>query len=208
MKITSAAKKTQEQTYGDAVPLTGESPEARVRRMYAAACGPLMAWLQEEAGLRGHQVQEMARELGVTSGYISQLKSGIRRVEHISGEFAVACARYLGVPAVVVKILSGKIAMSDFVWPHQDEEVVVTRAFARMMTDPVVKLSLSEPSNAYSMEVKRALVMLYAESSGQDVLGLRELPSLVQWLLRATESHNSAEVERDAVASGQLLLNA
>lgn len=197
MNPIASVKKTQDKSNTCATKSMDESPDARVRRMYAAACGPLMAWLQEEAGHRGHQLQDMARELGVTSGYISQLKSGLRRVEQISSEFAVACARYLGVPPVVVKIVSGKIAMSDFLLPHQDEGVLVNRAFARMMSDPVVKLSISEAADTYSLEVKKALVTLYAENSNQDILGLRELPNVVRWLQRATFSHNEAEVEQE-----------
>mgnify|MGYP003387465908 CR=1 FL=1 len=179
-----------------ASPTVEETPEARVRRMYAAEGGPLLAWLQEEAASRGHRMQDMAQALGVTSGYIHQLKSGLRRVEHISAEFAASCARYLGVPTVVVKIISGKITMNDFLWPHQDEEVLVNRAFSRMIENPAGKLRLSPAAGSHSLEVKKALVAMYAEVTGEDLFGLYELPDVVRLLLRATAEHNDAEVEK------------
>lgn len=49
----------------------------------------------------------MARELGVTYGYVSQLRIGLRNVATISKTFATSCARFLGVAPAVVLLLSG-----------------------------------------------------------------------------------------------------
>lgn len=89
-----------------------ETPTERVERLYAEDGGPLLGWLMDEAQLRGQLLNEMASALGVTYGYINQLRNGIRKVSHISNEFARSCANYLGVPTVVVKLVSGTMAFT------------------------------------------------------------------------------------------------
>lgn len=91
-----------------------ESAEGRVRRLYAHQGGPLIGWLWDEARRRGIELQQMAAELGVTYGYIHQLRTGIRRTSAISHDFAAACGEFLGVPTVVVLLLAGYLTMSDF----------------------------------------------------------------------------------------------
>lgn len=172
-----------------------ETREARVRRLYSAPGGALMGWLFDEALARGHHHQELARQLGVTVGYIYQLRNGVRQVSHISHEFAAACASYLMVPAVVVKLVSGLIRMSDFAWPNVSEEELVERAFQRLRSDPVVMAALPQSLESLSYEARRALVILYSEVSCQDFFSLREVPEAVRWLQRAAVLHDESEAE-------------
>lgn len=181
-------------------PVTGnlgsvETREARVRRLYTAPGGALMGWLFDEALARGQHQQELARQLGVTVGYLHQLRSGLRQVSAISHDFAAACASYLLVPTVVVKLISGQIRMSDFAWPNVSEEELVERAFQRLRTDPVVMAALPEHIEALSYEARRALVILYSEVSCQDFFSLREVPEAVRWLQRAAVLHNESEAD-------------
>lgn len=172
-----------------------ECAPSRVARLYASDGGPLIAWLLDEARVRGQQLQDLSRELGVTSGYINQLRNGIRQTAQISHDMSVACARYLGVPAVVVKVVSGQIRMGDFVWPHQTEEQLVERAFQRMLLDATVRPSLPARAHQLSFEAKKALVLLYMDGASQDVLGLHRLPEVVRWLQRAVLIHDESEGE-------------
>ena len=170
-----------------------ETPKDRVERLYAEDGGPLLGWLMDEAQLRGQLLNEMASALGVTYGYINQLRNGIRKVSHISNEFARSCANYLGVPTVVVKLVSGSISLSDFAWPAVDEDMVVERAFQRMLSDPNVRPSL--PRNAHKLPVpaKRAMVMMYAYITGVNIFGARQLPDIVHCLQRAAIVHDGHE---------------
>lgn len=172
-----------------------ESREARVRRLYSAPGGALMGWLFDEALARGHQQQELARHLGVTVGYLHQLRNGLRQVNHISHDFAAACASYLMVPAIVVKLVSGLIRMSDFAWPNVSEQELVERAFKRLRADPVVMAALPESLDSLSYDARRALVILYSEVSCQDFFALREVPEAVRWLQRAAVVHNESEAD-------------
>ena len=174
-------------------PASSETPKERVERLYAEDGGPLLGWLMDEAQLRGQLLNEMASALGVTYGYINQLRNGIRKVCNISNEFARSCANYLGVPTVVVKLVSGSISLSDFAWPALDEDMVVERAFQRMLTDPNVRPSLPRHAQKLPVAAKRAMVMMYADITGVDLFGVRQLPDIVHWLQRAAILHDGHE---------------
>lgn len=170
-----------------------ETAEERVTRLYAAPGGPLIGWLFDECRQRGQEYQEMAADLGVTYGYINQLRSGLRQTRHISDDFAVRCARYLGVPPVVVKMVAGRLPMSDFVCPRQSEETFLERAVAQMVEDPVVRAAMPNDLQTVPLAAKRALVSLYAEISGRDIYRGHQLPEIVRWLQRAAVIHDESE---------------
>jgi len=172
-----------------------ETREQRVARLYAFPGGPLMGWLYDECRRRGQELRQMAEALGVTYGYINQLRSGLRLTRHISDDFAVSCARYLGVPPVVVKMVAGRIPMSDFVQPHEPVEEAMDRAMACMLDDPIARHVLPADLSALSVEAKQGLVALYIEATGRDVLGARQLPELVRWLQRAATIHDESAGE-------------
>lgn len=92
-----------------------EDPSERWKRIYRTSSEPLMAWLLDEAVSRKMDVSALARELGVTTGYLAQLHSGVREPANISRDFAAACGVYLGVPAVVVQVVAGHLTLLDFV---------------------------------------------------------------------------------------------
>lgn len=82
--------------------------------------GILLAMLIQRANELGHQLGDMAKELGVTYGYISQLRSGLRKTHQISDTFATSCALYLGTPRMSVLLASGRVKPEDvFGDPHE-----------------------------------------------------------------------------------------
>jgi hypothetical protein len=176
-------------------PPKDESPKERVERIYRQAGGPLLGWLGDEAHKRGQTTKEMAETLGVTYGYFLQLCNGIRSTESAPQEFYVACSRYLGVPAVVCKLLAGNIRMSDFLFRAESEDDEVDRAFRKMMEDPTARSLLPSDTTAFSTEAKRAIVLMYTESAGQDILGVRQLPDIVHWLQRAAVQFDEASYQ-------------
>lgn len=92
-----------------------ESDAERWKRLYRAPGGPLIAWLLEEMVKREIDLHQLAEELGITVGYLSQLHSGIREPANISRDFAAACGAFLRVPSVVVLVVSGSLTLLDFV---------------------------------------------------------------------------------------------
>ncbi|TVT50493.1 MAG: hypothetical protein FHP94_03145 [Denitromonas halophila] len=179
-----------------------ESAEQRVQRLYSAKGGPLISWLFDEARARGMQINAMADQLGVTYGYINQLRSGIRDTAAIGQGFAEACGRFLGVPPVVVKLLGGRIVLSDFVAPNESEEQLVGRAFRAMLEDPVARKCLPADVNGLPADARRALVLMYVESSGNVLFQLDSLPVMLKHL------HSAALVHGENLRLSEKLKNA
>ena len=167
-----------------------ESAQERVSRLYKAEGGALIAWLQDEARRRQIDMQAMAREIGVTYGYINQLRTGFRKTSQISHDFAASCAEFLGVPTVVVLVLSGFLTMSDFAVRAEPEEVMLDRAMRFVQDDPVVRSSIPVDLSRLSTDAKRAVALMYAEVSGKDVFQTHRLPEMVRWLQRAALEHD------------------
>lgn len=172
-----------------------ETKSERVERFYQEPGGALMGWMFDEARLRGMTLNEMAAALGVTYGYINQLRNGIRKTEDIAHDFCVACARYLGVPTIAIKIVAGVVRMSDFLHPTESEEDAVERAIRHIQDDPVIRQAVPVDLSALSFEAKKVVVLLYTETSSQDVFGLKELPAIVHWCQRAAVLHDDRTFE-------------
>ncbi|MEO7032112.1 MAG: hypothetical protein ABI351_01135 [Herbaspirillum sp.] len=170
-----------------------ESNEERVQRLYNSDGGPLVGWLFDEARRRRQDYKMMARELGVTYGYINQLRTGMRSPAQISQEMAEACGRYLGVPTVVVKLVCGSLRMSDFASRQENKEEVIERGLRQIQDDLRVRKLLPCNLHELSFEAKEAIVMLYAQTAGHDVMGLNELPGMLQLLQRAAVIHDENE---------------
>lgn len=175
-----------------------ETKSERVERLYKAPGGPLIGWLYDECRKRNTDFRDMAAALGVTYGYINQLRSGLRKTESISHDFAHACSRYLGIPTVVVKLLAGSIRLTDFQYPEESEAQAIDRSLRLMMEDPKVKAVLPAEPGVLTLEAKRALVMMYSEVSSADFFHTRELPNMVFWLQRAAALHDEAEFQAAA----------
>jgi transcriptional regulator with XRE-family HTH domain len=98
--------------------------------------GMLLAALIRMANESGHQMAEMAKEMGVTYGYINQLRNGTRQVNQISDDFANACALYLGIPRLTVLMLAGRLTPEDI---YESRDLIVEeipRAMRYICDDP------------------------------------------------------------------------
>ncbi|MCB2027644.1 MAG: hypothetical protein KDH18_02540 [Rhodoferax sp.] len=169
-----------------------ETDQVRAQRIHKSPGGPLMGWLLDTCNARGGNMQKMAKELGVTPGYIKQLCNGVRRTQDISAEFCKACSRYLVTPRIAVMVVAGVISLEDFIHPEETEKAAVERAMRHIANDPQMALAVPENLDALPFEAKRALALMYVETSTQDVFGLRQLPALVHWLKVAVREHGDA----------------
>ncbi len=71
--------------------LVSDSRVARIGRIYNSEGGPLIGWLFDEARLRNQNLKEMSKELGVTFGYINQMRKGQRHAQNMSQKMTRAC---------------------------------------------------------------------------------------------------------------------
>lgn len=173
--------------------LVSESKVARIGRIYNSEGGPLIGWLFDEARLRNQNLKEMSKELGVTFGYINQMRNGQRHAQNMSQKMTKACADYLGIPPIVVMLLSGAISMRDFVLKHESEEQLIDRTIRKIQNDPQVRQSVPERLLDLPLDAKKAMVAMYGEVAGFDIFNVRRLPTILNGLQRAAIAHDENE---------------
>lgn len=178
-----------------------ESKVGRIGRIYNSEGGPLIGWLFDEARLRNQNLKEMSQELGVTFGYINQIRSGQRHAQNMSQKMTKACADYLGVPPIVVMLLSGAISMKHFVLRHESEEQLIDRTIRKIQNDPQVRQSVPERLLDLPLNAKKAMVAMYGEVAGFDIFNVGRLPTILNGLQRAAIAHD----ENEFIAGGNLI---
>lgn len=158
---------------------------------FHAPGGTFTALLLKAANLRGHQLGEMARELGVTYGYIAQLRHGHRDTQHISREFAGAVARYLSdafgkpIPPILVMLIAGRIRIADWLPAGDAGHERIRRGLERLASDPMVGGMMPQAVWEAEPGVQQFLLSLYEEVAVDDSLESHRLPGLLEELLNA-----------------------
>lgn len=132
----------------------------------------LLAMLYAKARAEGLQTQELAQRLDVPPAYLGQLRSRDAHVEHISREFAQACAKFLGMPLIFVMVAAGQLREQDFRGPV-DESVLVRQALNTVLLDPAYGPLLPPSLLEQDEPIQRAFVILYERASGKRLLGGR-----------------------------------
>jgi transcriptional regulator with XRE-family HTH domain len=175
----------------------GKEPTAVARRRTVSAVRvedpPLVRALLKEANRRGQQQQEMAETLGCTYGYISQLRGGLRKTEHIGQDFAERAADYLGVPPAVVKLLAGRVTARDFVWPQRSAEEQLAECMDVLRDDPIVGAYVPPELAEAAPAVQQFVWQLYTECTGLQPLATRALPQVLEYLQRAALNEQKFE---------------
>ncbi|MFC7409510.1 hypothetical protein [Hydrogenophaga atypica] len=77
-----------------------------------------------------------------------------------------------------------------------------------MLNDPSVRHSLPHRPHLLPVDAKRALVSLYADTTGVDLFGVRQLPEMVHWLQRAAMLHDDHEGRAIEAKEAQRLVDA
>jgi len=148
------------------IPWNGNLDERELNR----PGGLLLAALIRCANDRRQQLNDMARELGVTYGYINQLRNGQRHTNQISDYFALACARYLCVPRLTVLMLSGRLTPED---AFESEDLVANelpRAMSYLCDDPEWGPLVPPDVRNGSYQAQFLVVRLYEQTTGKRLL--------------------------------------
>jgi len=147
-------------------PWSGNLDEAELNR----PGGLLLAALIRCANERRQQLNDMSRELGVTYGYVNQLRTGLRQTSQISDDFALACARYLNVPRLSVLMLSGRITPEDAFESDETVASEIPRAISYLCEDPEWGALVPPEVREGSYRAQFLVVRLYEEATGKKLL--------------------------------------
>jgi transcriptional regulator with XRE-family HTH domain len=173
-------------------PWSGNLDEAELNR----PGGLLLAALIRCANERRQQLNDMSRELGVTYGYLNQLRNGFRQTSQISDDFAHACARYLNVPRLTVLMLAGRITPEDAFESDQTVASEIPRAVAYICEDPDWGALVPPEVRAGTYRAQFLIVRLYEEATGKRLLperlNIRTLAGEIQKLLNLQEKRREA----------------
>ena len=183
-----------------------EPPAQRLLRLHRHPAGPLVAWLLDDAKLRLHSAAKLAKELGVSGKELDLLERGQALTLLRHRAFIAKVARYLGIPPITVRLLTGDITIRDFATVAEPEEVVIEREFARFCANPQLRALIPEACDEPSLDFKRFLLDVHATHRELDWPELPRLPEILRWLQRAAAVHNANEIvtaaENDETGGG------
>jgi len=171
--------------------------------------GALMAMVMQRANERRHELKVVAEQLGVSYGYIAQLRNGARQTKTISDSFVSALAVYLDRPRIAVLLAAGKVRPEDF---YSDPN----RAMADLPGALRFILGDNEwggwaPQNLLELpaEIQFFIVRLYEKATDRILLPGRENPEIIarqvqEWLDRREElllEVDGDQTERSAIGT-------
>lgn len=130
----------------------------------------LLAMIYTEANNRGIPLKELADELGVTYGYIAQLRAGVREVRHISDEFATAAAKFLGCPRIDVLLAAGRVKREDFLSEPDNLDTQLRNAIEFLGRDSTWRKWVTPHVFECPREVQWLVVRLYEEATGRKLV--------------------------------------
>lgn len=162
--------------------------------------GTLLAMLISRANELGHQLGDMAEELNVTYGYISQLRSGLRKTEHISDAFANAAALYLGVPRMTVLLASGRVRPEDVFQDPNEAILALPRAVKFIQNDPTYGPLMPTELLTADEKLQFFVVSLYEAAAGRRLLPGRQNPEKIAEQIKQVHAYRAeltAIVDKD-----------
>jgi len=183
-----AARNRDVEPAGHRVPWNGGLSEDEITR----PGGALMAALLYRANQRGDQLQEMAKELNVTYGYIAQLRGGHRLPENISDDFVNAAAFYLGVPRMTVLMLCGRVRPDDVMLQKHTIAQQIPAAMDFISQDVVFGPLMPLEARKQSYEMQFFIITMYEKASGKVLLTGRQDPTMLAEDLAAALEYREA----------------
>jgi len=130
----------------------------------------LLTWLLSTANERGLQLKEMAEAIGVTYGYIHQLRTGLKPIPGLSEQVIDACAKFLGVPRLSVLIASDIVRVDDFYDKPETLSTYFDPALHFMQCDPEWGPFVHPSVFHTDPKVQQLLILLYEKATGRKVI--------------------------------------
>lgn len=148
----------------------------------------LLGALLQRAHERGQPLDDMARELGRTYGYINQLRTGLRSVSQIPDDFAMECANYLNVPRHTVLMMAGRITPSDMFESTEMKARQIEQAMLFIAKDPAWGPLVTPELQQCAMDSQYCLVRLFEKATNKVLMDRHlDVYSLSTEIRRLTE---------------------
>ena len=140
---------------------------------------PLLRVLMAEATRRGDTLALLAKTLGVTYARLAQWRRHEADISHANRNVHEKAGGYLGIPTVLVLIMSGMAGLNEFVWPGEDSlKERVERSLERLRLDPFLGGFVPPDLADATPAIKLFVVFLVHEMQGN----VESKTSNHQWL--------------------------
>lgn len=128
---------------------------------------------------RSHGTSYVAKQVGISQSYLSELMRGDKPMEQVSDKHLRAFAAYLGVPSVAGFILAGRLDASDFLEEIPPLEERLAKALSAVCASPSAAEAQIQESDLAMLPVpvKMLIVLLYQQAQQDDVFR----PSQAWW---------------------------
>lgn len=132
--------------------------------------------LSTRMAVDGTKIVDMARVLGLSRSYLSQLLASEKEFSGVGNDVLRAVARYLELPPVVCFVLAGKLEHADFLEPKVEYEAQLRAALEVIAESTFALEAAVDKSMLWSLQepVKLLLVLLYQAVSGADVVAQKK----------------------------------
>lgn len=132
----------------------------------------LASQLESRMNEGGSTVTAIAKQLGISQSYLSQLLAGDKAFTGMDNQVLRVIANFLGIPPVICFLLAGKLQNTDFIDPGVELNDQVKRALGVIAESPY---ALEAAVNAKELtelpeSVKLFLVLLYQAATGSELI--------------------------------------
>ncbi|NMF96152.1 hypothetical protein GPA27_01910 [Aromatoleum toluolicum] len=136
---------------------------------------PLAIQLARHIEIKKERVSSVAKQLGVSQSYLSELLSGGRAFAAAGDELLRGVAVYLGLPAVACMLMAGKLRPDDFIDPGADVESQLRAALEHVAASTFgMQVAVnSEILQEVPLPVQHLVVLLYETTTGKMLMGAR-----------------------------------
>lgn len=130
----------------------------------------LLQMLFSAANMRNLQIRELASSLGVSAGYLHQLRTGLKPVPGISRQLIENIRVFLGVPRINVLLAAGIVRHEDFYADSDQMEASLRNAEEFVRSDPMYGPLVPTDFDDHSGNLRMLVIRLYEKANGYRLL--------------------------------------
>lgn len=127
----------------------------------------LLYLLFDEANKQGLSYKDLAIQLGVTYGYLAQMKSGDKPITGVSPDFVARCSEFLGIPEAAVMVAARKLKIEQLYAKPENWKTELDAAMRYIASDPQFGPYMSPNTLNADTDTKKLLVKMYQEITGK-----------------------------------------